>query len=104
MDFNKIVDLLDREKKQTLLTQALLLLGPTAASPAASQSSERLAASAEGCRVEDKNSARNEPEGETSKYSADQLLQPVLKGVKETPAQKYFKVGVLHYNTAQVFD
>ena len=65
MDFNKIVDLLDYEKK-TLLTQALLLLGPTAASPAASQSSERLAASTEGSQVKDKNSAGNEPEGETS--------------------------------------
>ena len=100
MDFTKIVELLVNENRKELFSQALLLLGPTERSPVATVASEHSAAPAvvNEWPEEDKHAV-----GETNKFSADQLLEPVVTAGKETLAQKYFKVGVPHDFTVQVF-
>lgn len=76
------------------------MLGPTEQSPVATVASKHSAAPAVA------NESPGEDEhavGETNKFSADQLLEPVVRASKEMPAQKYFKVGVPHDFTVQVF-
>ena len=100
MDFTKIVELLDNEKRKELFSQPLLLLGPMERSPVATVASKHFAAPAVVNKWpgEDKHAV-----GETNKFSTDQLLEPVIRAGKEMPAQKYFKVGVPHDFTVQVF-
>lgn len=102
MDFTKIVGLLDNKKRKELFSQALLLLGPTERSPVATVASKHSAVPA----VVNESPGDLEDEhavGENNKFSADQLLEPVVRASKEMPAQKYFKVGVPHDFTVQVF-
>ena len=100
MDFMKIVELLDNEKRKELFSQALLLLGPTERSPVPTIASKP---SFVGPAVVNESPSPGEDEQENNKFSADQLLKPVIRGGKETPVQKYFKVGVPHDFTVQVF-
>ena len=104
MDFTKIVELLDNEKRKELFSQALLLLGPTERSPVTTVASKHSAAPAVVNELESPGDLEDEHVvGENNKFSADQLLEPVVRAGKETPAQKYFKVGVPHDFTVQVF-
>ena len=101
MDFTKIVELLDNEKRKELFSQALLLLGPTERpSPVPTVASKP---SFVAPAVVNESPSPGEDEQENNKFTADQLLEPVVRAGKETPAQKYFKVGVPHDFTVQVF-
>ena len=100
MDFMKIVELLDNENRKELFSQALLLVGPMERSPVATVASKHSAAPA----VDNKWPGEDiHAVGETNKFSADQLLEPVVRAGKETLAQKYSKVGVSQDFTVQVF-
>ena len=99
MDFTKIIGLLDNEKRKELFSQAVLLLRPKERSPVATVASKYSAAPAV---VNEPTGEDEHAEGETYKFSSDQLLEPVVRAGKETPAQKYFKVGVQHHFTVQL--
>lgn len=88
MDFTKIVKLLDNENRKELFSQDLLLLGPTEQSPVAAVASKHSAAPAVVNKWpgEDKHAV-----GEPNKFSADQLLEPVVRASKETPPQSILR-------------
>lgn len=76
------------------------LLGPTERSPFPTVA---LKPSSVAPAVVNESPSPGEDKQENNKFSADQLLEPVVRAGKETPAQKYFKVGVPHDFTVQVF-